>query len=281
MGFRSVAEIVEAVRGGKVHTAHVRKVPSQASTAGHWVDLSMAAGNPPPNYYAAVPLEAVTLDGFRGIFHGDDVGGAKRLINLALMSTSGNAAGAYWLLDYLLFYPFADLDDTSPQAMTNDVELPRYADGDGVRAMLVCLAPTVGGGSFTYDYVNQDGAARTSPVIACNTTAANIATIVTSQQAVSGAGSLFLPMQSGDTGIRRITGITMIAPAGGLAAIVLVRPLAEMTVREINVPEERSLVHERTALPEILDGAYLGLAVNCAGTVAGIGIVGRFTFAWD
>ena len=281
-GFRSIGSLGEAARSGQIHTAHFRKVPSQASAAGQWVDLSMAGGNPVPNYYASTPLEAATLDGLRGIFHGSDKTPAtKHVLDMALCSPGSGFVGTYRLLDYLLYYPFVDLDDTTSQVMIQSASLPRYEDGDGVMAMMVTLAPTLGGGSFTFGYVNQDGVPNTSPVVTCNTTADSIATICTSQQATAARGFLFLPLASGDTGVREITDVTMLAPNGGLAAIVLVRPLCSAVIREVSVPSERSYVNELPSAPRVFDGAYLGLVANVAATVASTALAGRITFAWE
>lgn len=281
-GFRNFGALGAAYLAGQSHTAHFRKVPSQASAAGQWVDLSMASGNPVPNYYASSPLEAAVLDGDRGIFHGDDKSpSAMHLTDLTLCTPSAAFVGAYQLLDYLLYYPFVDLDDTEEQVMVNAVTLPRYTDGAGVRAMMVALAPTVGGGSFSYTYINQSGNTATSPVISCNTTADAIATVPTSQQGTAAGGLLFLPLASGDTGIRSITSLQMIAPNGGLCALVLVKPLCAATIREISVPDERSYVHEIPGMPRIYDGAYLNLVVNCASTVAAARLAGRISFVWN
>lgn len=281
VGFSNFGSLKEAVDAGKVHTAHFRKVPSQASVAGGWVDLSMAAGNPLPNYYASSPLEAAVLNGFRGIFHGDaKTPATKHFFDIALCTPTAALVGSYQLLDYLLYYPFVDLDDPAAQAMTNLVTLPRYADGEGVRAMLVALAPTIGGGSFTYSYVNSQGQAKSSPVISCNTSADSIATLVTSRQGTIAGGTVFLPLATGDTGIRQITGLQMLVPNGGLGALVLVKPLAGATVREVNVPDERNYMNEIPCAPQIEDGAYLNLIVNCAGSVAAGTVAGRATFVW-
>ena len=147
--------------------------------------------------------------------------------------------------------------------------------------MMVAVAPTIGSGSFTYDYVSDDGSARTSPVISCNTTADNIATVCTSQQGTAAGGRLLLPLAEGDTGIREITGVSMLVPNGGLGALVLVRPLAGASIREVSVPDERAYVTETQAPPTILDGAYLNLVVNCAGSVAAGQLAGRATFVWS
>lgn len=281
-GFRSVGALGEAARAGRTHTGYMRKVPSQASVAGNWIDLTMAAGNPQPNYYASAPLEAAVLDGMRGIFHGADKAPAS--LHLAELALCGNVAafvGAYRLLDYLLYYPFIDFDDTTPQTMIQSTPLPRYTDGEGVRAMMVNLAPTTGGGSFTYDFVNQAGDAKTSPTIFCTPGVGNIATISTSGQGAVSGGTLFLPMTSGDTGIREITGITMIVPNGGLCALVLVKPICETRISDTAVPEEYSFLSQKPGAPTIEDGAYLGLVGTSSSTVAGGILIGRFTFIWN
>lgn len=54
-GFRNIRAFADASDDGRTHFCSLRKVPSQATVAGWWADLSMAAGNPPPNYYASTP----------------------------------------------------------------------------------------------------------------------------------------------------------------------------------------------------------------------------------
>jgi hypothetical protein len=279
-GFDRFSTYASAMLNGKVHTCSFRKAPSQTSTAGWWVDLSMAAGNPKPNYYASDPLVAAQLNGLNGIFHGDDASPAEKYLhNLSVCSPNAGLVGQYRLLDYLLYYPFVDLDSGDEQVFDNAITLPRYTDGRGVMAMLVAVAPTVGGGSFTFNYTDHAGNAKTSPTISCSTAAANIASIVTSEQATAAGGRLFLPLASGSAGIRRIDSLTMASPAGGLASVVLVKPLAEFAIREINVASEFEFASMRTPAVRIQDGAYLNLVMNCAGTVASGTLTGFANFA--
>lgn len=282
-GFRNIRALADAVEGGRTHFCGFRKVPSQATTAGWWADLSMAAGNPPPNYYASSPAVAAVLDGWRGIFHGaDKAPGQKFITDLGLVTPTAGLVGQYMLLDYLLYYPFIDGDDADTQAMDNTVTLPRYADGDGVQVMAVAVAPSTGGGSFTFTYINQAGVERTSPLQVCSTTSANIASIVTSQQAVAGsAGGPFLTLASGDTGVRQILSVTMSVLNGGLFALVLVKPLLDAAIREINTTAEMQCIRTRPVLPRVIDGAYLGLIVNCASTIAAGTLTGFAKFAWS
>ena len=281
-GFANIGEYVDAHLRGQTSFASVRKVPSQATVANWWADLSMAAGNPPPNYYASAPLVAATLDGMRGIFHGQDKSPAHMYLSrMCLQTPTAGLVGMYHLLDYLLYYPFIDGDDTDVQVMDNTVALPRYSDGAGVQAMYVCVAPTTGGGSFTFDYLNQDGVSRTSAVHSYTPTAAGITSLLTSRPAGAAGFGPFLRLNAGDTGIREITSVTNIVANGGLGTIVLVKPIADLAIREINTPAEFSFIDQRGPSARIYDGAYLHLIVNCAATIAAGTLSAYARFVWN
>ncbi len=278
----NVSSWADAFAQGRSWSSTIRKVPSQASTAGWWVDLSMAAGIPTPNFYASEPLVAATLNPMRGVNHGDNKSPAEKYIHSwELMTPTAGLVGQYLLLDYLLYYPFVDLDSLEPQDFDNTVVLPRYVGGDGVMAMFVCAAPTVGGGSFTYSYINQAGEPKTSPVVYYAAAAAGISSVLTSQPASNAGIGPFLPLASGDTGIQAVTGITNIGSTGGLGSLVLVKPLASHAIFEVNTPHEVEFVRDRSAPPRVVDGAYLGMLVQCAATVAGGSLVGRLTTVWS
>ena len=270
-GFKYVGALANAAAEGRSHFCGFRKVPAQATVAGNWVDLSMAAGNPKPNYYASSPLVAATLDGFDGLFHGDAKSPyTKHLTNWLLMSPTAALVGQYKLLDYLLYYPFIDGDAAGEtQTLTNSVTLPRYADGENVQVMAVVVAPTTGGGSFTVEYVDALGVTRTSNTISANVTAANIGTIATSEQGQVSGGQCFLPLNA--RGVRRINAVNVIAPLGGLLSLVLVKPIADSAIREINTAKELNFFRD----------AYLNMICNPAGSIAAGLLTGNLNFAWS
>lgn len=280
-GFRNVGDYAAAEEAGRTHVCSIRKVPSQATVAGWWCDLSMAAGNPKPNYYASSPLIAATLDSYDGIFHGPNQSPAsKHLTHLGLMSPTAGFVGQLMLLDYVLFLPFIDGDSLDEQAMDNTVTLPRYATGDGVQLMAVNVAPTTGAGRFVVSYVDSDGNPQVTPSQICSTTAGNIASITTSQQATGGTGP-FLTLASGSRGVRSVTSVTFTVANGGLMALVLVKPIADIAIREINTMTEMEFVSRRPGAPRIEDGAYLNLIANTAATVAAGTLTGYARFAWS
>ncbi len=283
-GFASIADYRDAQLAGKYHRAHFRKVPGASfiTTAGWWVDLSLTPGNPLANYYASTPLVAATLDGFRGILHGDAKAPAsKHLAELMLMTPTAGFVGEYRLLDYVMYYPFVDLDDTDTQLMDNSVTLPRYTDGEGLRAMLVVQNPTSGGGSFTFDYFNQSGVQRTAPTQSYGVASANAGMLATSQVATVAGGQEFLRLADGDTGMRSIVSWTNLVSNGGLAALVLVKPLASAQIVEVNTPAEFVFIEQKAGPPQVVDGAHLNLIMRCAASVASGTLAGSVAFVWS
>lgn len=283
MALARVGDVADAHAAGRARSAMFRKVPSQATTAGWWADLSMAPGTPVPNYYAATPLAAKRLDPWDGLFHGDAVApAALHLTRFGMVATSANFAGRMILCDYLLIYPFVDCDSSDTQTMNNTVALDRYTDGVGVQVMAVAVAPTLGSGVFTFTYLDQAGVEQTSPTQYCSTTGANIATIVTSQPAVAGSpGGPFLPLASGSTGVRAITSCTFSVNNGGLMALVLVKPLLDLAIREASTEVEAPMIAGRAGAPLIHDTAYLNMIVSPAGSIASTTVTGYAEFVWS
>lgn len=272
-GFRNISEYARGqADDGKISEFTVRKLPSQSNGVGNWMDLSMTSGTPVPNYYAASPLVAAVLDPFKGMFHGDNKAPEKKYLTRITLSTifSQFALLTYTIQDYVLFYPFIDGDSLDEQVMDNTVTLPRYEDGVGLVPMMVILAPTTGAGTFTFNYVNQDDVEVTSGVHFTNASALTISTISTSQHANTSGGLPYLRLNSGDTGIKRITSVTFSVGSGGLHALVLVKPLYTGALREAGTPTEVEFIRESFNLPEIKDGAYLNM-ICCAsgGSLAG------------
>lgn len=280
-----VGDIADAHVAGRARSGMFRKTPSQATTAGWWADLSMAPGTPVPNYYAAAPLVAKRLDPFDGIFHGDAVTPAElHLTRFGLVTSSANFVGQVMLLDYLLIYPFVDCDSGDLQTMTNTVTLDRYTDGVGVQVMAVAVAPTLGSGRFTFTYLDQNGVEQTSPTQVCSTTGANIATIVTSQPTVSGTvqpSGPFLPLASGSTGVRAITSCTFSILNGGLMALVLVKPLLDLAIREASTEVEAPMPWGRAGAPRVYDSSYLNMICSPAGSIASAVLTGYADFVWS
>lgn len=285
MGFSALKGYVEAINDtGNRRVYSFRKTPAQATTQGIWTDLSMSPGNPVPNYYASSPLEAATLDGNDGLFHGGDVfPSTKHIKEVLVMSNSATGLPLrIMLLDYLLYYPFADQGGGTVDFVNdNGFSLTRYEDGEGVKIMPVLVAAQTGGMSFQVSYTNQDGTSgRLTPVVTCNT-ATSSGSLVTTAQATSGCAGPFLPLQEGDTGVRQLDSFIPSTADVGLITFVLVKPLADLVLREQTAPVEVDFLRDRPSLPVIKDGAYLNFIALPMGSLASVSLYGALTTVWS
>lgn len=98
--------------------------------------------------------------------------------------------------------------------------------------------------------------------------------------AATGMLGPFLHLAAGDRGVRSIKGFTGLVSNGGLCALVLVKPLANLVLREANTPYEIEFPVNNAAIPRIYDGAFLGLLANTAGSVSALPLVGQLDFRW-
>jgi hypothetical protein len=178
------------------------------------------------------------------------------------------------------------------QALDNTITLPRYVTGEGVMMMLVAQTATLSGGQFTISYTNQDGTpGRVTPNHFCAAAQPN-ATLV---QAVTAAGGLtpFIALQAGDTGVRSVEAINFSVANGGLAALVLVKPIARFYLREesrrttsgtlesFGSPVEVEALVSRAGAAQIEDGAYLHfIGRTTAGSASGGSWVGLIETVW-
>lgn len=284
MGWTSYQHFTTSYEDGSVRFAAFRKTPNAAfvTVAGTWSDMSGTAGQPKPNYYAATPLTPTLLDGADGVYHGEAVSPAtKHLHRFGMFSPTANVVPSQWyLLDYLLFYPFVDMDaggETQTMIVpTPNVTLTRYTDGVGVKMMLVAQAPYTGGQTFDITYIDSEDVSRTVTAILTNT-AAITGSLVTSILA-AGYGP-FLP--DFGTGVKRVVSIKFNGANGGLAALVLVKPLFGTYLREVTAVSEGESTTTKAGMPRIYDGAYLNLIGSCVtGSFASSTIGGYAEFVW-
>ena len=98
--------------------------------------------------------------------------------------------------------------------------------------------------------------------------------VVSSDRAVNGASGPFMPLQIGDSGVQSIQSVTMPGNDVGLFSLVLVKPLAQLSIRGIDAPVEVSYVKDFMVLPQIYDDAYLSAICLPQGSLSGASIFG-------
>lgn len=266
-----------AIDAGQSFVTNFRKLPASTTVAGVWQDLSMFPGYPAPNYYAASPQTATVLG--TGIYAGPAADPKiKVLLHLGIQANSLTPLPMQVkLCDYLLYYPFIDQSDITEQPMDNTVTLPRYTTGTGVQMMAVLVAAQAGGAQFTVKYTNSDGVSgRVTPTITCNTSTNN-GSVLSSSTTTGGA---FLPLQSGDTGVRLVESVTMLGADVGLMCIVLVKPLVSTWLYRNDSASDCDYTSDRVALARVYDGAYLNLLVHGQGSLSGVTLAGNIQTMW-
>ena len=292
MSFTSLDDLVAETTGGKFWRADWNKITgASAYTAGRWYDFSALAGAPIANAWAGTALNWVTCDEAAGngtqIFglrHGGNVStDTKHALNVAAVSGVATAVpGVLMLVDMQGYYPGISMNSASAQTMVGTPTL-RYTNGVGVRAFLVI---TTASGATAHNvalsYTDQDNnAGNTLPVtVAC--TASAIAGHITHSGTAANNYGPFLPLASGDYGIRSVQTVTISAASGsGVAALVLARPILQIPLVTASVLAERDLLNQLPSLPRIYDGACLTwLYFAGAATAASTNFYGSLELGW-
>jgi hypothetical protein len=289
-GFANLRELGNSlVDDGRTWVSSFRKVPAATATIqGQWYDYGYASGNPIPNYYAAAPLEAAVLEPGKGIIVPQMAAGERQFLHRLTVMVSGATASVQplWLLDYLLFYPFVDMDAAGEdQEMVQTAALTRYTSGVGVQMMVVAQSPTVGGGLFTITYVDTNDVERTTESIYCAAAQPSGALV----NATGGAAGVnpWVPLAAGVRGVKRVVRANFSVANGGLAAIVLVKPIEQtfalesVSVAGVGAAVEKEAVRGRPGMAEIASGAFLGIiGQGTAGTLASSPLVGLIETVW-
>jgi len=293
MAITGVRDIADCEIEGRSRTYTFRKTPSQASVIGLWFDLSMSPGNPVPKYwFDAPPLIGKKIiqnaegaqSGDGGIFHGSNTSPMQQYLRKIRVFTNTATALPMNLIlcDYLLYYPSIDDGTTDVQTMDAASQtLPRYTSGEGVMMIAVTTAARTGGQSFSVSYTNSDGVAgRTSATVTQNTTAI-VGTVTTSERASNtSSGNPFIGLQSGDRGVRSVESVTMNGTDFGLFSIILVKPIAQITLPSITAPYEKDFYINSQELPKIEDNAYLNFLSLPLGSLAATAVSGDLQVIW-
>ena len=290
MGFATTQYYVDQINNGSIIRSSFHKVFNSfaAATAGRWYDMSMMVGDPQNNFYSSSSsggLSATQLNYLSSgnFWHGGSKSPQTKHLKSALIySTAATTAPCVFLLcDYLLYYPRIQTDmSTSIQTFDNTITLPRYTTGEGVKMFLVARSD-VGSvaSSIIINYQNSDGVDNqvtggtyytpSSASFPLNLTASSpITSLVNTTGTAASYFGPFIPLFSGDHGVRKVNSVQILTGmGGGMAALVLVKPLAYIPFVTVSVPSERDYLVQIPSLPRIYDGAFLSLLMMAGAAV--------------
>lgn len=282
---QSIDQLVAAIAAGQSTRYDWNKITGASAYAvGRWYDMSMLSALPIANAWAGTALnwrgcDEATGNGTQifGIPHGGNVSpNKKHLLNMTAWSTAATGVpGTLMLVDMQGYYPGISNNTTSAQTLVGAPAL-RYTNGEGVRAFMVqTSAAGATAQNIAMSYTDQAGNASNSMPVTVSCTASAIAGHISHSGTAANNYGPFLPLASGDYGMRSVQTVTMSAANTGTFALVLARPLAQITLSVAGLMTEKDLLNQIPSLPEIKDGACLtwlygaGAATAASTTFAG------------
>lgn len=293
MAITSIDSVVNASALGRTNRYDFNKITGATTyTAGRWYEFASLGGSPAPTTFPGTALTWKTCDEATGdgttIFgmpHGGNVSTLiKHALNMAAWSTAATGVpGTLMLVDIQGYYPGIDMNTNLAQTLLGTPTL-RYANGAGLR-MFMCARATTGATAhnIALSYTNQSGTAgRSLPVTVAATASAIVAHILHSGTAANNYGP-FLPMASGDTGVQSVQSVTLSAASGtaSTAALVLAKPLAQITLAVSGLMSEKDLINQIPSMPVIKDGACLAWLYGAgAATAASTTFAGSLETVW-
>jgi hypothetical protein len=293
MGFTSIDDLVTSITSGKFNRIDWNKITGAVGyTAGRWYDLSSLGGTPVANAWSGTALAWTACDESTGngtqIFgmrHGGDVSpDTKHVLNGSAITAVATAVPSQLMLvDMCGYYPGVNMNTGTAQTFTGTPTL-RYSNGVGVRAALVIVTSSgATAHNVAISYTDQDGnTGNTLPVtVAC--TASAITPHITHSGIAANNYGPFLPLASGDTGIRSVQTLTLSAASlAGTAALVLYKPILTIPLTTASVASERDFLNQIPSLPQVPDDAcltWLYFAGNVTG--ASTNFYGSLELGWS
>lgn len=270
MGFTSYDEIIEAITvNGQGFTFDFSKGPYTPQGAGYWYTLWTSNGMPGAGSAPAAAPGGTVYDQAAGSINFPDR--SPQGTYLLTFGAVANLGATLMLYDRLVGVGGIALSPAGAKTLDTSA-LPRYTgtDSAGVQAWVeVTTATATAGGTIALSsYTNQDGVAgQSGATIGYPFAASNAGTMVGP-----------LPLQAGDTGIQSIEQVTTATSTAGVVNVVLLRPLVFLPLIA-NGWQEKDMVIQIASMPQLFDGASLGVAVQAASASA-ITVWGQVGIAW-
>jgi hypothetical protein len=221
-----------------------------------------------------------------GFWHGGDVSpDTKHMLNIgAWTQAAAGAPAVIQIVDMLGCYPRIPTNLATSQTLNNSLSLPRYTNGNGVRAYFA-INTTNGANAqnFTMSYTNTTPTSGRTLGAAVANTASAIQSHIGHSGTAAGNFGPFLPLAGGDAGLRSVQSCQFSAASAsaGFVDLVLCKPIVSIPLTTAFVASERNLLSQLFSLPQIQDGAVLGILIQSGAVIsAGTQFQGYCDFAF-
>ena len=289
----SHADLLDAYAAGRHWCTRFIKTGAGQVQDTKWQDWAYQAGQ--PSYDARIgevaaftPVVAVGND---AIYIPPIAAGLQRVLHKITLTPKASQASQasidFVLYDLVGYYPLIDGDSTDTQEMDNTQTLPRYADGAGLRLVMVNhVSPATASGRMLLEYTDENDADQALdinvPLLGINCACSGTRTTPSAD-----VGPLCLPIGQG---VKRVNRITYSTPPGGLQCIYVIKPLAQFRhyhdallqadTSGIKSAIEVDFTKDGFRLPIIKDGAHLSFFYRNNGGSRSTTFFGDAEFAW-
>lgn len=292
MAITSLNTLIAALSAGQRWRTEFNKITGgSAYTAGRSYDMTALAGHPIANAWAGTALTFTECDESTGngtqifgIRNGGNVSAdVKNLLNMGCIATAATGVPSTLILvDIEGYWPTISNNTLSAQALSGTPST-RATNGEGLRLYWVQTA--VAGATaqnITCSYTDQAGnTGNVLPVTVAMTASAIVGHISHAGVAANNYGP-FLPLASGDYGVRNVASVTFSAANTGTGALVLAKPIMEIPLGVASLYHNKDMLSQIPSLPVIPDGACLGfILVAGAAVAASTTFFGHTEFVWD
>lgn len=279
---------IQAVTAGATQTIDIACNTAFGCTIDNFYVIAGGTNGQTPRFK---PMSSTGDQG--ALWPGDVTGGTatKHILNMSAMTSGATVVPTtLMLVDLLGVYGRIDSNTNTALTLANTLTLPRYTNGAGVRAFS-CVFPSAtstGAHNMLMTYTNQTPTgSRAMPQTVAATVSALSTHIHHSGTAANNVGP-FLPLQSGDTGIRSVQTWQQTAATGTatFTNLVLCKPIFSMPITTQFVLSERDLLNQFPSLPLVQEasatsGACLAwLQYAGAATPAATNFFGTLEFAY-
>lgn len=278
MAITSLNTLIAAASAGQRWRTDFNKITgASAYTAGRSYDMSGLNGHPVANAWPGTALNFVECNEAAGngtqvfgIRHGGDVSASiKHLLNLGAITTAATGVPATLLLvDMEGYWPGISNNTLSAQTLVGTPSL-RATNGEGLRLYWVqTSAAGATAQNIALSYTDQAGNTGNALPVTVAMTASAIVGHISHSGLAANNYTPFLPLASGDYGVRNVASVTFSAANTGTGALVLCKPIMEIPIGVASLYHNKDMLSQTPSLPVIPDGACLALILIAGGAVA-------------
>jgi len=294
MGYSNYDDIIAELSAGKRFADMWCKAFTTAGVANNWYDQWPVGGNPQAGAYAGAARTAVSFTDATtgGMLHGGNVSTDTKHF-LTAFGNANNTSATIVVYDRVLTYEACTITNAN-QVMTNATAAARYISAGQPGLKIMITGQTVLGATANaytqLQYTDQDGNTLQSMptsfgvnvIVSAAAPTTTLGARVVSPAVAAGTLSFgqFMPLATGDTGVRLIDNYTHSANNTGTLAYVLCQPLVYIPIQSAGQASLFDEVQQLASLPRVYDGACLSFMVYSPTATTNIVPNGRFEWGW-